>query len=335
MSHANISIFIPHAGCPHTCIFCNQHKISGFIKVPDIIAIRAELSAAVSKLSHPENTQRKIEIAYFGGSFTCLPRETVTELLEVAAEYVNKYRLAGIRISTRPDAIDEEIINILNRYGVTAVELGAQSLDDSVLKTAERGHSASDVKNAVQLLKEHFRGEIGLQMMTGLPGATPDSDRETAAKIIALSPDTVRIYPTVIISGTKLDELYQTGTYKPIAFDEMVSLVADITVMFENAGVRIIRTGLHASVELETQITGGFYHPAFGELVESEIFYRNVHEKLTDKGDYHIFVHPKNISKMIGHRKKNILKFAENGYNIIIKPDVNISANGREVVINR
>jgi histone acetyltransferase (RNA polymerase elongator complex component) len=341
MSHANISIFIPHAGCPHTCIFCNQHKISGAAAVPDPEAVRAELAAAAKSLKTPENT----EIAYFGGSFTCLPLETMTELLAIAQGFVKEYGLAGIRISTRPDAVTEEIIEILNRFGVTAVELGAQSMDDSVLTLCERGHTSADVTKAVKLLKRSFTGETGLQMMTGLYGSTPESDRKTANQMAALAclagVDTVRIYPTVIISGTKLDKLYQSGVYKPIAFDETVSLVADITTIFEKAGVRIIRTGLHASAELETQITGGFYHPALGELVESELFYRKVLSKIPaqiqtqmkNKGDYKVFVHPKNISKMIGQKRKNILRFAENGYNITVHPNENLSAEGRETVV--
>jgi histone acetyltransferase (RNA polymerase elongator complex component) len=321
MNHANISIFIPHAGCPYRCVFCDQRSISGAVKVPTAEDVRDELESAVKKLKDPSDT----EIAYFGGSFTCLPRQYMMELLTIASEYVNKYKLAGIRLSTRPDAITPEMVKLLADYGVTAIELGAQSMDDAVLEKNKRGHTRDAVINAVKCIREHFRGELGLQMMTGMAGASAASDMATAQAIARLAPDTVRIYPSVVIAGTAFDELRQANEYNPIPFDEMVNLVADMLLLFESANIRVIRVGLHASTSLESEITGGFYHPAFGELVESELFRRviegELREKLPIPGSATVFVNPKNISKSIGQHRKNIDIFQKYGYDVKIRPD--------------
>jgi histone acetyltransferase (RNA polymerase elongator complex component) len=321
--HSNISIFIPHAGCPYDCIYCNQRIISGAAKVPAALDVAEDLTAAAALLKNPAHT----EIAFFGGSFTCLPENYMTELLSVAANAVKKNKLAGIRISTRPDAITPEIVRKLTDYGVTAIELGAQSLDDRVLNVNRRGHTAADVVNAVRCIREHFFGELGLQMMTGMYGSTKETDFQTARAIAALTPDTVRIYPAVVIKGTAFDKLLQDGFYTPIGFDEMVVLVSDMVLLFEKAEIRVIRVGLHASETLEADRTGGFYHPAFGELVEGELFLRQIREKLTAPGNYRVYVNPKNISKATGQKRKNIIKFMENGYNITVKADETMSAS--------
>ncbi|MDR0944136.1 MAG: radical SAM protein [Ruminococcus sp.] len=320
MSHSNISIFIPHAGCEHNCIFCNQHIISGAEKPPTAVEVKAEIKTAISKLKNPENT----EIAFFGGSFTCLPDEYMTSLLAVAWEAVRLHNLAGIRISTRPDAITPDILDTLESFGVTAIELGAQSMSDEVLRLNRRGHTALDVVKAVALIKERF--EFGLQMMTGMYGSNADTDMKTAKAIAKLAPDTVRIYPTVVIKGTELEKVWEQTT----SLDEMVSIVAAMVSLFETENIRIIRVGLHASETLEADITGGYYHPAFGELVENEIFFRLITEKLTKKGAYIIYVHPKNISKAIGQKSKNITKLSLSGYDITVRPDETLTGR-REI----
>ncbi|MDR0986237.1 MAG: radical SAM protein [Ruminococcus sp.] len=326
MSHANISIFIPHAGCPYDCIYCNQRIISGMVKTPTAEDVRAELAAAVTKLKSPANT----EIAFFGGSFTCLPEEYMTGLLEVAADFVKRFGLKGIRLSTRPDAITPGILDTLSAYGVTAIELGAQSMNDSVLKANRRGHTAADVVTAVKLIRENFAGELGLQIMTGMYGSTFDKDMETARSVAALSPDTVRIYPTVVIKGTELEKVWADGAgfdggwRGGVGLDEMVSEVADMISLFEDENIRIIRVGLHASETLEATMTGGYYHPSFGELAENELFYRAIKQKLDTPGDYTVYVHPKNLSKAIGQKRKNIVNFARLGYNITVRPDMTL-----------
>ena len=203
--HVNVGLFVPHNGCPHQCSFCNQRAISGQSKqvTPEDVDKAVEIA-----MKNPDS--KGGEIAFFGGSFTAIDRRTMTELLAAAYSYVEDGSFKGIRISTRPDAIDGEICRILKSYGVTAVELGAQSMDDNVLRLNRRGHTAEDVVNASKMLKS-FGFELGLQMMTGLYGSSDDDSIDTAKKIIALNPATVRIYPTVVIGGTELAELYKSG----------------------------------------------------------------------------------------------------------------------------
>jgi histone acetyltransferase (RNA polymerase elongator complex component) len=320
MSHSNISIFIPHAGCEHNCIFCNQHIISGAKKAPTAYEVAEEIRAAISKLKSPETT----EIAFFGGSFTCLPLDYMTALLEVAKEAVQTHNLAGIRISTRPDAIMPDILDILASFGVTAIELGAQSMSDEVLRLNKREHTADDIRSAAKLIKGRF--EFGLQMMTGMYGSSPETDIQTARELAKLAPDTVRIYPTVVIKGTELEKVWEQTT----TLDEMVSVVAEMILLFEAENIRIIRVGLHASETLEADMTGGYYHPAFGELVENEIFCRLIADKLSKKGAYTVYVHPKNISKAIGQNRKNITKLSLLGYDITVRPDEALSGR-REI----
>ena len=212
MKHINIALFVVHKGCPHMCSFCNQRSISGSQKdlTPDDIHSAAQ--TAIASLSEKEAAGG--EIAFFGGSFTMIERDYMISLLEAAHEYIRKGIFKGIRISTRPDGITPEICAILKKYGVTAVELGAQSLDDKVLLMNERGHTAKQVEDATLMLKE-YGFEVGLQMMTGLYGSEDADSISTAEKIIAMMPDTVRIYPTVVIKGTKLCEFMQSGVYSP------------------------------------------------------------------------------------------------------------------------
>ncbi len=258
MKHINIALFVVHKGCPHMCSFCNQRSISGSQK--DITAADVHRAAQTAIASLSEKEAAGGEIAFFGGSFTMVEREYMLSLLEAAHEYVGKGIFKGIRISTRPDGISREICQILKKYGVTAVELGAQSLDDRVLQLNERGHTAKQVEDACRLLKE-YGFELGLQMMTGLYGSEDADSTETAEKIIALAPETVRIYPTVVIKGTKLCELMMNGDFTPKGIPETVELCAKIIPMFENAGIKIIRVGLHSGGSVEEEYAGGAYHP--------------------------------------------------------------------------
>ncbi|MCI5904429.1 MAG: radical SAM protein [Oscillospiraceae bacterium] len=322
MKHSNISIFIPHNGCPNQCSFCNQRTISGAQKQPSAEDVTELLKNACPVLSTPKNT----EIAFFGGSFTAIDRSYMISLLEAAKPFLTEYGLIGIRISTRPDKIDGEVLDILERYGVTSIELGAQSMRDEVLAANDRGHSAEDVKRASRMIKE--RGfELGLQMMTGLYKSSPDDDRFTAEEIIALAPETVRIYPVVILGGTKLADLYQSGVYKTIPFEEEAELCAELLQKFENAGIRVIRMGLHASESVGSEAVGGYYHPAFREVCTGILFRRAMEERLTEKGSYEIYVAPRSVSAANGHKKSNVLFFENRGVKIKIRPDESISGD--------
>ena len=318
MKHINVALFVVHKGCPHTCSFCNQRSISGSSKDITAADVHEAVKIAVGSLSESEAAGG--EIAFFGGSFTMVERDYMLSLLEAAYEYVEKGVFKGIRISTRPDGISEEICDILKKYGVTAVELGAQSLDDRVLSLNERGPTARQVENASRMLKK-YGFELGLQMMTGLYGSEDADSIETAEKIISLSPDTVRIYPTVVIKGTRLYDLMKKGEFVPKGVPETAELCARLIPMFENAGIKIIRVGLHSGGGVEEGFAGGAYHPALREICEGRIYYNSALEKLSKlgEGSYILNVSPKEISKMTGQKKENLIKLREKGYDCAVK----------------
>lgn len=320
MKHANISIFIPHIGCPHKCSFCDQRTISGTQKAPTGAEVRDICSKALAESKSPENT----EIAFFGGSFTAIPKSYMCELLSAVQDFIGEGKFKGIRISTRPDYITPEILDILKEYGVTSIELGAQSMSDTVLEANERGHTAEDVYKASDLIKS-YGFELGLQMMIGLYESTADDELETMEKIIEIRPDTVRIYPVVVLKNTKLGELYKSGSYRMFTFEQVVNMSSSAMAEFERNGIRVIKCGLHASEFVEKDMLGGFYHPAFRELCEGLIYRYNMEYYINETDRNYIFaVNSLCISKAVGQKKSNIEYFSRQGIDIKIIGDENI-----------
>lgn len=313
MKQTNLSIFIPHKGCPNTCSFCNQRFISGSDRAPAPEEVRAILAGQVELLAR-NNLQA--EIAFFGGSFTAVDNEYRRELLYAASEYVREFpeQYCGIRCSTRPDCIDEGILEQLAFYGMTAVELGAQSMNDEVLTANLRGHTAEDVRRASRLIKAYDM-ELGLQMMTGLYKDKPSYCMETAREFAELGADTVRIYPTVILRGTMLDELREKGLYESFSFEDTIELCADLLSFFENENIPVIRLGLHASETVEEQMTGGVYHQALGEIVKGRIMLRKMREEMKRIGGSRFVVctDKRNFSLAVGHKGENRERLTKDG----------------------
>ena len=328
MSHANLAIFVPHVGCPNRCSFCNQRTISGQEEVPTPEQVRALCEKGLLQL---KRRARESQIAFFGGSFTAIPRPLMCALLEAAAPFVGPEGFSGIRISTRPDAIDEEILALLKRYGVTALELGAQSMDNEVLRRNGRGHTAEQVRQAAALIRSASL-ELGLQMMTGLPGDSPVGAWETARAFLDLRPDTVRIYPTVVLEGTDLAAWQRDGSYRAMPVEEAVPLCAGLMDLFEEQGVRVIRVGLHASETLQGACIGGAYHPAFRELCEGERYLRKILTQLQwqniPRGAVQILVHPGERSKAVGQRRCNLARLAQLGYQAQVSTDPHLPRGG-------
>lgn len=327
MRNFNIPIFVPHKGCPYDCVFCNQRRITGIVKevVPsDVDFIINNFLRTIPK------DDRYVEVAFFGGSFTGIPIEEQSALLEAVRKYKNQ--IDGIRLSTRPDYINKEILDNLLKYGVTTIELGVQSMDDNVLKLSNRGHTSRQVVEAVNLIKEYpFR--LGLQMMTGLPGDTPKSSLYTADEIIKLNPQMVRIYPTLIIKDTYLEKMYTEGRYIPQNLDEAVELSKQLILKFEKYGIDVIRVGLQSTEEINEKgsVVAGPVHSSFRELVEGSIYYDLIKEKIKDKtGTVVIYVNDREISKAIGNRRINIKK-AKLEYNVDLKIKGISSLKKREV----
>ena len=331
-----IPIFIPHAGCPHQCIFCNQVSITG---AKQNRATPAELRFQILEfLKYKKKNRKPVQIAFFGGNFLGLKNGEIKSLLELAAEFVRDGKVDGIRCSTRPDTINERSLDMIKDYPVSTVELGVQSMDDQVLARAGRGHSAADTVHAVERLKErHFR--IGLQMMVGLPGDDETGALTTAQKIADLGPDFVRVYPTLVVANSRLAEWYKSGDYAPLPLEEGVTLVKKIYLEFKKAGIDVIRMGLQASEYLEDGITvlAGPHHPAFGHMVHSEIFLDMAISAIESanaiKETLTIFVNPRSISKMRGLRNSNIEKLKKR-YQfrlIAVVPDSSLAAEELKV----
>lgn len=308
-----IPIFLPHAGCPHRCIFCDQASITGVrSKLP-----QKDVRDQIETFLKFKNARRNVvQIAFFGGNFLGMPADEIKRLLAEAAEYVKTRRVNSIRFSTRPDTIDGKRLDMIKNFPVTTIELGVQSMNDSVLKRTNRGHRASDTQKAIQDLKE-FDYEIGVQLMVGLPGDTPERLIASAQRVARLKPDFVRIYPTVVLAGSPLATWYQKGDYVSLSIEEAVFQVKNLYLLFKSENIRVIRMGLQASQDLENGATilAGPYHPAFGHLVYSEIFLGKAISEiksLKQKPDsIAIKIHPHSGSKMRGLRNKNIKRLKE------------------------
>jgi histone acetyltransferase (RNA polymerase elongator complex component) len=299
-----IPIFVPHLGCPNACVFCNQRKISGSLVPADGKTVTKAVEEAKKHITG------RAELAFYGGSFTAIEKARQRELLEAAQPYVREGFIGGIRLSTRPDKIDDEALKLLKNFGVETIELGAQSMIDEVLIASGRGHTAADTSAASELIK-NSGFKLILQMMTGLPSSSYESDIETARKIIALEPDGVRIYPTVIIKDTALYDLWRMGRYKEHTVEDAVCVCATIAAAFEEAQIPIIRMGLNPTDDLSGgEAAGGAYHPALGQLVYSRIYLERA-EGLLGNLNYQaktieLGVNKACISLMVGQKRENI-----------------------------
>ena len=301
-----IPVFVPHFGCPQDCVFCNQRKISGSLQPATAETVRMTLETGLSKLSENSNTQ----LAFYGGSFTAIPVEKQNALLDAALPFLRAGTLSSLRLSTRPDAIDQETLLRLRAYGVQTIELGAQSMCDAVLEASNRGHRAEDTEKAAKLVK-NLGFTLILQMMTGLPGDTPECALQTAEQLLALKPDGVRIYPTVVIADTPLETLWRAGRYRAHSVEEAVSLCALLLPLFEAANVPVIRLGLNPTDELSGgEALAGAYHPAFGELVRARLLLERARLLFSqeDRGEEALLlVHPSDISPMVGQKRENLI----------------------------
>lgn len=303
-----IPFFIPHAGCPFTCVFCNQWEISG----EDQEAKPEEIWAKVKDYLHTvKKKPERTEVAFFGGSFTGLPVHIQESYLKAAFQVQEQGLIDGIRLSTRPDYITDEIVQRLCKYGVTTIELGCQSLVDEVLLKAKRGHDVQDILKATEIIR-NYPTDLGYQLMLGLPGDNLTLARYTARKTVELKPDCIRIYPALVLKNTVLAKWYEQGSYEPWNLDDAVDMAAEWLGMFTYYDIKVIRMGLQATENLtpEKDLLAGPYHPAFGELVESKLMLQQLANilstKYLDAEEATIFFNPRDCSKVIGQKRNNI-----------------------------
>lgn len=304
-----IPVFLPHAGCPHRCVFCDQAAITGEKQaLPSAKSLREQVN---SFIAFKGNRRENVQIAFYGGNFLGLVEDVAKPLLKEAAAFVQAGKVDSIRFSTRPDTIDAVRLNWLKDYPVAAIELGAQSLNDEVLLLSNRGHCAQDTEKAVGLLKEN-NCRIGLQLMIGLPGDDEARAVKSAEKAAALCPDFVRIYPTLVLKNSPLARLFRKGAYKPLSLEAAVSLAKKLLLVFQSHAIPVIRMGLQASESLDAgaNILAGPYHPAFGQLVYAEIFLDKARSLLqnftSSSGSITLQVNPRSLSRLQGIRSSNI-----------------------------
>lgn len=306
MKTSIIPIFIPHIGCPHRCVFCNQWQITGRCGLPTVETIQSLIETYTASAGE----DRHWEVAFYGGSFTAIPVSLQSELLRPAYEALQKDLIQGIRCSTRPDCITEDILKNLKDYGMTCVELGVQSMDDDVLKLSQRGHTTGHVVAATALLRR-CGFIVGHQLMPGLPGEDWDSLRQTTKAICDLGPDIARIYPVAVLQGTELALMYREGTYSPLTIHEGVRRAAYMKQHFIEKGIQCIRTGLQATEDLndDSQVIAGAYTPAMGELVDTRRYGKRLLAflKTLHKGEpVEICYHRRETSRVRGYRSVTV-----------------------------
>ncbi len=299
-----IPIFIPHLGCPHMCVFCNQHRISGETSRVTGVMAREIIEDGIKRL---HGSEHEITVAFYGGSFTAIPVPEQEELLGAAKGFIDSGEISSIRLSTRPDCIDGEVLERLRLYGVKTVELGVQSMCPEVLAASGRGHTAEDAVNAANMIKA-AGFELILQMMTGLPEDTPERSRYTAMELAKLRPDGVRIYPTVIVRDTALYDMWIAGEYREHTVEDAVTLCAELLDIFDEYNIPVIRLGLNPTEELSNGgAVGGAYHPALGELARSRRYLNAMDALITgnDRGKIVSFAVPKGKASLAAGQKRH------------------------------
>ena len=322
MKHYNIPVFISHFGCPNACVFCNQKKINGRETDVSLEDLKNIIESYLKTL--PKNSIK--QVAFFGGTFTGISMGLQREYLEVVKKYIDNGDVEGVRISTRPECIDDEILTQLKKYEVKTIELGVQSLDDEVLKATGRNYNYEIVKKSCDLIKK-YGFELGVQLMIGLPKSTLESDFLSAIKSLDFNPDIARIYPTLVIKGTELEYMYKAQKYKALEIEEAVERTVKIYSLLEKNKVNIIRVGLQPSEDLTADgvIIAGPFHPAFRDLVENKLYFNFLKRIYERENTLNIEVNEKNISKIVGQKGINKKLFYPN-FKIKINNDLDINA---------
>lgn len=335
-----IPIFVPHLGCPNDCIFCNQRSISGQQKM----ITKEDIEKTIEfYLKNIRDKEAKIEVAFFGGSFTGIEEEKQEEFLQVAYEYIKQGKIQSIRISTRPDYINKKILKRLKKYKVETIELGVQSANDYILKRCNRGHSFEDVKKASKLIR-WYGFKLGHQMMVGLPESTRLDEVNTAKQLIKLKPKMVRIYPVLVIRNTKLEKEFLDEKYTPLTVVQAVETCKELVSMFNQKRIEVIRVGLQNTDEITdpntegSEVVAGPYHPAFRQLVESGLWYDTIVSKIKQLNakvkKVQVTVNPQDANNVIGHKRENIEKLKEMyALDLSVKQDKNIKQGKLELEV--
>ena len=337
-----IPIFVPHLGCPNDCIFCNQKSISGKQKMITVQDIKNTINYFLENIKD-KNAYK--EVAFFGGSFTGIEYDTQEKFLKTVYKYIKEKKIDSIRVSTRPDYIDKKILKLLKKYKVRTIELGVQSANDYILKKIGRGHTFEDVKKASKMIR--WSGfKLGHQMMVGLPDSTKIDDINTAKQLIKLKPKIVRIYPVLVIKGTQLEKDYLNGKYEPITLVQAIETCKELVALFNKKKIEVIRIGLQTTDEISdpsntaSEVVAGPYHPAFRQLVESELWYDSIVSQIKELSvkvkEVQVTVNPIDVSNVIGHKKENAIKLKEMyDVDLVVEQDEEIKQGKSKIEVTK
>ncbi len=338
-----IPIFVPHLGCPNDCIFCNQKTISGQTKQVTPEDVREIVQYYLKSF---KESNKYIEIAFFGGSFTGIEIEKQEELLSTAYEFVKEKKVDSIRVSTRPDYIDTEKLKLLKKYKVKTIELGVQSTNDYILRRCKRNHTYEDVKNASRLIR--LKGfKLGHQMMVGLPESTLLDEIRTAKDLVKLKPKIMRIYPVLVLKGTQLEKEYNEGLYVPLSLEQAVERCKELCYIFSKKKIKVIRIGLQSTDTISdvsknenSEVIAGPYHETFRQLVESSITYDKIVEKIKNYNvkvkEVKITTSPDNINNVVGYKRENVEKLKEfYDVDVKVKQDFNIKSGKIKIEVTK
>ncbi|MFX0549099.1 elongator complex protein 3 [Hathewaya histolytica] len=321
-NHYIIPIFVPHIGCPHNCVFCNQNTITGkkhLKETSEEILNSSKAENIIKEFLKTINNKRSedaiIEISFFGGTFTAIPVDLQEELLKVAYKYKNSGLIKYIRLSTRPDYIDIEKLSLLKKYSVDIIELGVQSLDEDVLRLSGRGHSEDQVYLASRLIKS-FNFTLGIQIMLGLPGDNMKKDILTALKVVEIKPTIARIYPSLVIKDTPMETMLERGDYKPYSLYESINICKAIYSVFVSNNINVVRVGLQPTEDIneDAELVSGPFHPAYRELMESSLLNEAIFSKVLERSVKYkmvLTINPKNISKLYSNKKYYFNKYKD------------------------
>jgi len=329
-----IPIFIPHKGCPHHCLFCNQQKISG---CQEAVADRLDISEIIDTWLARSPLKKKVQVAFYGGSFTCLPRREQMVMLAVVQPYLAAGKVDCIRLSTRPDCIDPEICQLLREFRVGVVELGVQSFNNDVLAENRRGHNADQCRTAFALLKASGM-EVGLQLMPGLPGESTCSFLRGIDEVVRMRPDFVRLYPVLVVKESGLEEQYRQNLYQPQSLNQAIALTVRAYTKLQAAGIKVVRMGLQPSESLSKNFVAGPYHPAFGELVVSRLWLKRIRVRLAQLAPEEklcLHISNRDHGAVVGMRKSNIRRLEQLGFSgrFTILPDKSMARGSIKYVV--
>lgn len=299
-----IPVFLPHAGCnEQRCTYCHQ----GYITDISEVDLRARIDGTLSGRSEP------CEVGLFGGNIFGIEPAALERIFSFFDNY--RHVINAFRISTKPLPLHEETIAILKQNGVAIIELGMPTFNDAILAAVNRGHTTEDLFYANdRLSNEGFR--IALQFMVGLPGETQVDIYRTTENMIRLKPVYVRVYPLVVLRGTELYDLYKNGSFVPDNFDNILYRAIFIYLNALKAGIDVANIGLTANKPIGAAVAGGFYHPAYGFLVQSRAFRLAIEYKIKKLSNRHkvtVIIHRNDIPLLVGYKRENLAMFASSG----------------------